>query len=522
MRRGAAVAAMLAAFAVGLLASHGCVDDRAKVRASIFFCNPASRTADADCGKGFMCYGAAQSLGGSICVPTCDPAQPDTTCPGGLCTMSGACLSRCTVPPPGQPDPCPSPLLCMRTTISPLESAAGNDGVCLPLNNACSNDNQCISTSPVFTSCTSSVDGASDGPGLLTAGSVCVQGGCGTRGVGCNPGSACVRAILPPEIPAPDVCSPICTPARDRGDMGTFNECLPTLTCLSDAFPQTDAPACAPGFPGWLCVDDHGCTAGSCYDWGDVAPDFTGFKTCAPSCKTDDDCVPFDRGGNPTFMTRNVCHDGKCRNFSSMFFPLTCIKPGPHCKLDSEASCVSTVPDMGMVPQMGLGAFGGAADICVHGCTAKSDCTDVAKRLHVPMTCGTINNFTACVPMIPYFIECKSDGDCFGDLTCQSAPTQNGQKNVCTRTCMSSQECADDPALGSTFACVGGLCAPKAPSGTVGVPLSDACLSGQLQGTPPNSKCVSPTGWACTSNDQCANGQCVILGDTDPPYGRCN
>lgn len=514
MRRGVGWALIAAAFAVGLYAAHGCVDDRAKVAASIFFCNPSSRTADADCGKGFMCYSGAQALGGSICVPVCDPADP-ATCPDGACTAAGACLQRCKVPDPGQPEPCPSPLLCRRTTINPIEAAAGPDGVCLPVNSACSSNVDC--TSPVFTECSSNTTGATQGPGLLTSGEVCLQGHCSDRGIACEPGSACVPEVLPHTIPGPDVCSPICTPARDRPDGGTFNECLPGLTCLSDAFPQTDAPACAPGFPGWLCVDDLGCTAGTCYEWSDIAPDFAGFRTCAPACNSDDDCVPFDRGGNPTFLTRNTCHDGKCRNLQSLFFPITCLRDGDPCRLDPEARCTApAAPDMGMVPSMGLGAFGGQAAICVHGCTERKDCDTLAARLHVPMTCGSIGPRMACVPVIPSLIECKPMEGCFGDLTCE---TVNGLgRQACTRRCATSADCAADPALGTTFYCSSAnVCLPKVESGQPAAS-ADQCISGQIA----KGVCVSPTGWACSADDQCANGQCALLPRTIPPFGRCN
>ncbi|MGZ3443691.1 MAG: hypothetical protein ACXVDD_29415, partial [Polyangia bacterium] len=96
LSRAAGWCAIALAFVVGVAASHGCLDDRKKIAAQIFFCNPSSRTADADCGKGYMCYSAAQAVGGSICVPSCDPNDP-ATC-NGVCTESGACLQRCRVP----------------------------------------------------------------------------------------------------------------------------------------------------------------------------------------------------------------------------------------------------------------------------------------------------------------------------------------------------------------------------------------------------------------------------------------
>ena len=512
MNRTLAVAAIASSFLVGVVASHGCVDDRAKTRTGVFFCNPSSRTADADCGHGFFCYAAVQALGSAMCVPHCNPDDA-TTCPGGVCTASGACLTRCKVPAAGQTDPCPSPLFCYRTTDSPIESAAGADGVCAPVNAICADNGDC--RSPIFNECTSNVNGATQGTGLLAGGQVCVQGKCSERGIACEPGSACIKDILPTTIPAPDVCSPICESARQKTDGGVFNECAPGLTCLSDAFPQTDAPACAPGFPGWLCVDDLGCTTNKCYDWGEDLPaSFKGFRTCAPTCNSDDDCVPYDRNANPSFVTRNVCIKGVCRNLSSLFFPLTCMRETDVCQLDPlESKCVLPNPDMG---SMGLGAFGGLTGGCVHGCTARDDCNTLAAKLHTPMTCGAIGTLPACVTVVPMITPCVDDGDCFGDLTCETV----GGRKACTRRCTSQADCSDDVALGSVFACgppPNPVCLPKLSSGSPTV--SDTvCLSGKMQ----NGTCVSPTGWACDNSAQCANGQCNIIAGSVPSFGRCN
>lgn len=519
MNRTLGVAAIAVSFLVGVVASHGCVDDRAKTRAAVFFCNPSSRSADADCGKGFVCYSAAQALGNSICVPTCNPANA-ASCPGGACTASGACLTRCKVPAAGQPDLCPSPLLCRRVTNSPIESSAAPDGVCLPINATCGENRDC--RSPIFNECTSNVNGAAQGTNLLTSGEVCVQGKCAERGIACEPGSACIKDILPPTVPTPDVCSPICESVRQKTDGGVFNECAPGLTCLSDAFPQSDAPACAPGFPGWLCVDDLGCTTNKCYDWGEDLPaSFKGFRTCAPRCNSDDDCVPYDRNNNPSFITRNICQKGVCRSLSSLFFPLTCMRATDVCHLDpTESKCVLPNPDMG--GGMGLGMLGGLAGGCVHGCTSRSDCDQLAGKLHTPMACGAIAGLPACVTIVPMVTPCQDDGDCFGDLTCETiAPTRPTRK-ACTRRCTSPTDCAQDVALGSVFFCGPGpgnvnLCLPKTTSGQP-APLADLCLSGKSQG----GVCVSPTGWACTDSNQCVNGQCNLIAGSDPLFGRCN
>ncbi|HWE31392.1 MAG TPA: hypothetical protein VHB97_25480, partial [Polyangia bacterium] len=186
------------------LLAGACIDDRAKVANEVFSCTPSSRTADADCGEGYFCYGEAQAVGESVCVPRCGPGV-SRVC-DGVCTSAGACLTRCTVPDVGKPDPCPSPLLCRRTTDSPITAAAGKDGVCMPLNSTCAVSSDC--TQGVFNECTSDVDGALQGPRLLTTGEFCVQGQCSALGISCEPGSACIRDILPSTIPAPDICSP--------------------------------------------------------------------------------------------------------------------------------------------------------------------------------------------------------------------------------------------------------------------------------------------------------------------------
>ena len=341
----------------------------------MFFCNPASRTADADCGKGFMCYSSAQALGGSVCLPECDPNDA-TTC-NGACTQSGACLTRCTVPKLATDvDPCPAPLVCARTTDSPIEAVGGNDGVCLPLNAVCASNADC--TSPVFTECTATVNGSAQGMGLLTSGNVCVQGKCNGHGIAVRAGLGLRRDVLPDTIPAPDVCSPICTPVRDRKPGVAFNECLPGLTCLSDAFPQTDAPACAPGFPGWLCVDDLGCTAGELLRLGRhlrqvrrlrdlraAVQDRRRLRAVRPRRQSQ---LPLAQ-----YLPRRLC-----RRIQQ---PLL-----PDDLPQRAATTASSIPSRVRLPVggHGHGADDGAgrvrrrAAVCVHGCSSPSDCDTLA------------------------------------------------------------------------------------------------------------------------------------------------
>ena len=395
-----------------------------------------------------MCYAAAQAVGGSICVPPCDPNDPDDLqrrvhrvgrLPARAARVPATPARTSTVRRRSSAGARPS-----RRSRRPTATTAS---ACRSTR-SCSTNADC--TSPVFTRVHQQRQRRHQRPGLLTTGEICVQGKCSERGIACEPGSACVRDVLPKSIPAPDVCSPICTPVRDRKPGQSFNECLPGLTCLSDAFPQTDAPACAPGFPGWLCVDDIGCTAGGCYDWGDTSPKFEGFKTCAPPCKTDDDCFPYDRGGNPVFLSHNTCHDGVCRNFASMFFPVTCLRDERAVPARSRGQVHRAVDGHGHGDDRFRSARSAARRRSA--CTAarrRRTATTMAAALHIPMTCGTINQFSACVPMFPFIINCTDSSECYGDLTCEGP----AGKSVCTRRCTSSADCADDPALGTTFTC---------------------------------------------------------------------
>jgi hypothetical protein len=532
VKRGVAWLAIAGSFAVGLFASHGCVDDRAKVKAAVFICNPSSPTVATDCGAGFMCYSAAQSLGQSVCVPQCDS---ETAAPcSGACTKEGACLTRCQVPDDPTKDTCLSPLHCRRISDSPFERASGRpDGVCLPVNGTCSSADDC--TSPIFNGCTSEVTGASDvQPGkLLTSGEVCVESKCFAGHVACEPGSACIKAILPSGVPVPDVCSPVCGSIRDRKTVsGPFSECMPGLTCMSDAFPQTRANACAPGFPGWLCVDDVGCTAGACDDWGDLDGNLSQFLTCSPRCSSDADCVPFDRGNNPNFITHFTCQktsdgDSWCRNLSSLFFPMTCLNGGDTCRLDDGARCVANPPastDMGGVDPckaldngaMGLGALGGQAASCQRSCNTNADCATFSAGAHMPMTCQGEPGNKLCAPIVPFVTPCDGDGDCMAGLHCLVIDKASGRKS-CTLSCSGTTDCAANNLLSSNFACIGAICTPKVQSGCPGGE-SDFCLSGHANA---DGGCLSPSGWACTSDAQCESDECQPVADAPPPFGRC-
>jgi hypothetical protein len=139
----------------------------------------------------------------------------------------------------------------------------------------------------------------------------------------------------------------------------------------------------------------------------------------------------------------------------------------------------------------------------------------------VPMSCppapaATPNADRFCLPIVPYKTACAADGDCFGNLHCLPDLDQPTAPNVCTLSCMTSDDCTNEPTLGSTFTCTGGECVPKIPAGCAATN-ADSCISGQIAG----GNCVSPLDWACTTDAQCASGHCLLFDGTSPAFGRC-
>jgi hypothetical protein len=500
------------ALALGLLVAAGCLDDRDRVAQAVFTCNPASRTADADCGAGHRCYGALASIGFSMCVPACRADDP-RSCPDGACTEGGFCLRRCTVG-----ESCPGSLSCVRNGSA---APGTKDGLCLPVAGLCAVKSDC--RSPVFDLCSSEVIGASIG-GAAIPGGFCGQSGCQSNGAACEPGSSCLRQVLPASFSgAIDVCTLDCVPAADAAG-NPLLECMPGFTCLAAAFPQTQTRTCVPGLPGWLCTQSLSCQFGTCSEWTDVAP---GFRACAPPCKSDDDCLPYDGSGNPNAVTKFYCRNGGCRALGSVLFADLCLREGDACPFDDAARCrppplPPSPPDLGVANSCAgasylrssvrpLGAFGGATPLCVRDCSSDADCQRLSAGTHVLHTCADLTGLGVaahlCLPAMPGLIPCVEKTSCIGDLTCVPL-TPGDPTGLCTLRCASDQDCNQDPALGNAFTCALGVCLPRTPSGCP--PLTGAapslCLSGTLDAA--SGRCVSPVGWGCDDDSQCRSGQC--------------
>jgi hypothetical protein len=469
----------------------------------VFSCNPSSRTADFDCGDGYVCFSGLQSVGDAICVPRCDPTDPKS-CPMGSCTPSGECLQRCNVEQSGS---CPAGsgvLSCVRVTYSPDQVAGGFDGVCLPVSSTCSSTADC--TSPIFNLCTSDTNGQQYNPNLPTSGSICVQGGCRYSGVACEPGSSCLPNVLPLAVARiPDVCTPNCFRRSRPGDMGMVDECMPGFTCVSTTFPQIGVKACIPGMVGFLCTENYGCSVGTCLPWTDVGGVMDNFQTCSPTCTSDADCLIFDNTANPGALAKFTCVNGTCRSMASVINTTYCAHEGDSCPLDPTATCriLSPVADLAVVDpcQPGAGLLG--VSECVRDCGSDSDCATLSSNTYVPFVC----NSGACVPSLPAVLPCETDAACAATLHCLPPPTGfvGPPYPACNIACNTSADCVANPALGSSYFCIQSRCLPKTSSGCPPpAPSKDLCLAGMMVG----ANCVSPAGWTCDKNTQCASGQC--------------
>jgi len=501
--------------AVLLVALFGACDQyRQRVKMDVFICNPNSKTADADCGDGFVCYQAAQSVGDSVCVPACDPNDAAKTCPLGSCTVGGECLSYCTV---GDPHACSAGggvLSCIRRDYSP-SAAPATDGVCLPVAFSCDQPSDCAS--PVFNLCTNITNGEQFSPALLKDGAFCGQGNCLKDGVGCEPGSSCIQEVLPRSLAdyAPDVCVPNCLSRTRAADGATVDECLVGFTCLTTAFPQqgSSARVCLPGYAGWLCADDLGCGSGLCGKW-DVTGTGDFLRSCSAHCQSDDDCVPFQGGiathVNPNAYSTFTCKEGECRSLASLFFTAACVDPNTPCALDPQARCVESPspppPSPGSCPSLTMASIATSSPaVCERACASDEDCATLTMGTHVKYSC--VAQLGTCLPSVPYLTPCANDASCTPGLSCQPAAAPDGpQFPICTISCQTTADCVGNAALGGAFMCAFGQCTPRTQSGCAPtVPSSDGCLSGILAG----GLCVSPPGWFCDSDSRCQSGHCV-------------
>lgn len=258
-----------------------------------------------DCLDGFTCVDRSMLGQPGFCSPSCDPARATSTCPLGLCTPEGACLSRCLPETDGTLRVgCPSGLTCVRTDLFREE------GVCWHIT-GCSMGSDC-SEEDVPSSCLSEVLGV---PALLSGVEIasnrlyCLPAPTGPLSDRCGPGSIPLAA----RGAFPGACLPTC---NDPDDV-----CPPGMTCWTELgwlFGAVSQSVCWVGEWGALCGSDADCLLGRCLETGD------GRRVCTERCADvplggpdGGGCevlseVSFSAPGGSEFTCRNVGSERVC------------------------------------------------------------------------------------------------------------------------------------------------------------------------------------------------------------------
>ncbi|MFO0682016.1 MAG: hypothetical protein U0234_08195 [Sandaracinus sp.] len=211
---------------------------------------------DDDCIDGWVCADLGV-LGSDTCRPACDPAHPDTSCPGGFCRSDGTCWDTCAIASDGALDRrCPASLTCVR------RNGLTGEGLCMPAA-GCTVSTDC--GEPSF-DCANEVFRlpASDGSSTFSADrSFCIATPQGESADRCPEGYFANGGI----------CIPSCDQADDR--------CPPGMACvkgLGAVLGAAGRSACLYGLVGLPCRDDSECFAGRCLVTA------SGLSTCTYSC----------------------------------------------------------------------------------------------------------------------------------------------------------------------------------------------------------------------------------------------
>ena len=359
-------------------AVSGCTVERPSVDDRPFPC-----TADGDCLDGYACVDRSMLGLPGFCAPACDPSRSTATCPLGLCTPEGACLTLCAPELDGTVRvDCPSGLTCVRTDLF------RDQGVCWDIQ-GCSVGSEC-GAEEVPSACLSELLGI---PALVS---------------GLPLASNRLYCLATPQGPLRDRCSAGTIPIPGRGDypgacLPTCNEddatCPPSMSCWNDLgwiFGAAQQSVCWVGTWGSLCESDQECLFGRCYDVGD------GRRLCTERC----DEVPVGAGG--------------CEGLAEASFYV----PGR-----SEWTCRWVGADEFCVPRGGIGAPCGAGrpsheslrcflfqnestGVCSEGCEIDADCyldTIPEPRRH-EVYCAEDNQI--CWPQGGGAASCSSGREC--------------------------------------------------------------------------------------------------------------
>jgi len=366
-------------------------------------------SAPEDCGPGQGCA-EGNVYSADFCRPACDLDDP-STCPDGVCTISGACLDSCTIDADGTPSDCPGDeFTCVRI------DAFRDEGVCYPVT-GCSRTADCPPDGMVPQLClndalglpATTVSAAIRFDNLYCSAAPDDEGRCPTGYLSFGISDADGRTQT--------ACFPPCMLGGD----GPY--CPPTTTCFrgfGELVGVPSTPPCLPGIWGLPCGDDTHCLIGRCLPVGRGARACT--ETCAEAEEQVGDCSGLEQiGAVFGVASRMTCEAvGGVDTCVPRYDLLTLCDSQLECAGGNDVNCVEV-------------AFGTEtrAHVCVRLCTTDAECAEG--------TGGDENDYR-CVPTTGSASICsrrrRLGARCTEDLDCREGQCCDvGDFRACLRSC---------------------------------------------------------------------------------------
>jgi hypothetical protein len=375
-------------------------------------------------GAPMTCYMARQIGAKDFCTERCQEENASAAGPGWRCVDTRARVRTCR--PSEGAGACTQPQTnCLRT------DGLKDEGVCLPMD-TCAANTDC--RDPTRPTCLGGLVKAFYGAasGIAVDHFSCLRVGCRKDLASCGPGESCLPTALGPNTESMDICVPNC----DEND-----NCPPNYFCLRKVSGPGSPRLCIPGILGFRCITDMDCLLGNCVDTGD------GFRVCANSCDTNDDCARFgDARGSFACAAAPGGRGKYCQNWRTF--------AGSNCTTDAHCrpheTCVWQSPFFGT--RMDTGE-------CRARCGPDRPCVD---RGGVPHVCIDLGGTQTCYPGSLH-LPCEEDADCFGDLKCLevNAVADDGppvRRRRCSARCQSDEECLANRFAGRFTYCNEGAC----------------------------------------------------------------
>ncbi|MBX3276102.1 MAG: hypothetical protein KF729_37970 [Sandaracinaceae bacterium] len=346
-------------------------------------------TTPADCGPGQGCA-EGNVYSPDFCRPACDRDDP-STCPGGVCTVRGACLEACAIGDDGVASGCRSPeFTCVRI------DALRHEGVCFPVD-GCSRSADCPLDGPVPQLClnealglpATTVNETIRFDNLYCTAAPDSEGRCPTGYLSFQLSDDVGRTQ--------NVCFPPCALGPD----GPF--CPPATTCFrgfGELVGLPGTPPCLPGFWGLPCEDDTHCLIGRCLPVGPNGRACT--ETCAEAEALVGGCRALEQVGEMFGVASRM----RCEDVRGVE---TCVPRYELLSLcDRQLECVAGVA----CAEVGIGQEA-RAHVCLRFCTTDEECADGTGGSVSEYRCApTATAARVCTRRRGLGARCSADEDC--------------------------------------------------------------------------------------------------------------